>query len=96
MLDEPLKYSADAISLPDVDAMEDHQKLYCEAGMNDVVAKPIDRALLAAAIDNVMGRKIHRPVAFAEDIDADQVEVSAEDEAANLAASAISSARSRD
>jgi two-component system, sensor histidine kinase len=41
------------------DAMEEHKIVYFEAGINEVVTKPIDRDLLAAAINDVMGEEIH-------------------------------------
>lgn len=41
------------------DAMEDHKKGYYEAGMDDVVTKPIDRTELALAINKAMAEEIH-------------------------------------
>ena len=43
------------------DAMEEHKVGYYEAGMNDVVPKPIDRTELVLAIDKAMGETIHIP-----------------------------------
>lgn len=44
------------------DAMEEHKKGYLEAGMNDVVTKPIDRTELAQSINAVIGEEIHTPI----------------------------------
>ena len=44
------------------DAMVEHMKGYFEAGMDDCVTKPIDRAELMEAINKVMGEEIHIPV----------------------------------
>jgi PAS domain S-box-containing protein len=43
------------------DAMEEHKIGYIEAGMDDVVTKPIDRSELALKINSVMGMEIHIP-----------------------------------
>jgi len=43
------------------DAMAEHKVAYKEAGMNDVVTKPIDRTELLEAINKVMGDEIHTP-----------------------------------
>ncbi len=44
------------------DVVEDHVKEYYEAGMNAVVAKPINPAKLLEEINNVMQETIHEPV----------------------------------
>ncbi|MEH6631144.1 MAG: ATP-binding protein [Halopseudomonas aestusnigri] len=44
------------------DAMEDHVKEYYEAGMNYFVPKPIDTFKLLRAINQVMGKEIHKAV----------------------------------
>lgn len=41
------------------DTNEEQMLGYFEAGMNDVVPKPVDRAVLTLAINKVMGEKIH-------------------------------------
>ncbi|HER25710.1 MAG TPA: response regulator, partial [Rhodospirillales bacterium] len=41
------------------DATNEHRKEYMEAGMNDCVGKPIDRAEMLEAINKVMGEEIH-------------------------------------
>lgn len=41
------------------DGMKKHQKEYREAGMDECVSKPIDRAELLEAINKVMGEEIH-------------------------------------
>ncbi len=48
------------------DAMTEHKKGYFEAGMNEVVTKPIDRAELAEAINKVMDEEIHVPIVVEE------------------------------
>jgi PAS domain S-box-containing protein len=45
------------------DAMEEHKAKYFEAGMDDCVTKPINRAELALAMNKVMGEEIHIPIA---------------------------------
>jgi len=45
------------------DAMAEHAADYLAAGMNAVVAKPIDRAALALTINEVLGESVHVPVA---------------------------------
>ncbi|MEK9754733.1 MAG: hypothetical protein VW338_16175, partial [Rhodospirillaceae bacterium] len=47
------------------DALADHVSEYLAAGMNECVTKPINRAELVAAIDQVMGETIHEPKAVA-------------------------------
>ena len=42
------------------DAMVEHRKGYFEAGMDGVATKPIDRNELAMAINDAIGREIHR------------------------------------
>jgi len=49
------------------DAMEEHKQGYYEAGMDEVVTKPINRAELALSINAVMKEEIHLPVTDAED-----------------------------
>lgn len=44
------------------DGSEEHQKEYSEAGMDECVGKPIDRAELLEAINKAMGEEIHVPV----------------------------------
>ncbi|MEH6631363.1 MAG: ATP-binding protein [Halopseudomonas aestusnigri] len=44
------------------DAMEEHKAGYYDAGMNEVVTKPIDRNELVIAIDKAIGEKIHDPI----------------------------------
>ncbi len=55
--------NADKANIPIIaltaDAMEDHKIGYFEAGMNEVVTKPIDREELAIAINRAMGEEIH-------------------------------------
>ncbi len=41
------------------DATKEHRQEYFEAGMNECVGKPINRAELLAAINKVMGEEIH-------------------------------------
>ena len=41
------------------DAMTENRHAYFEAGMNEIVTKPIDRAELLGAINTVMGEDIH-------------------------------------
>mgnify|MGYP001357733799 CR=1 FL=1 len=48
------------------DAMEEHIRSYLDAGMNACVTKPIDRATLALAINDVLGEEIHVPMGEAE------------------------------
>ena len=43
------------------DAMAEHKKGYFDAGMDEVVTKPIDRAELLEAINRVMNEEIHIP-----------------------------------
>ncbi len=43
------------------DAMEEHIRGYLDAGMNACVTKPIDRAVLAVTINEVLGEEIHIP-----------------------------------
>ena len=43
------------------DALQENGDRYLEAGMNDVVVKPIDRNELALAINKALGEEIHRP-----------------------------------
>lgn len=52
------------------DAMEENQRGYIQAGMNDCVTKPIDRAELALTINKVMGAEIHVPAGEAETVPA--------------------------
>lgn len=47
------------------DAMEENQRAYLKAGMNDCVTKPIDRPELALAMNKAMGFDVHLPVAQA-------------------------------
>ncbi|MFD2205630.1 response regulator [Kiloniella antarctica] len=49
------------------DAMEESKKGYYEAGMNDVVTKPIDRDVFLFTIDKVLGEKIHISLAETEE-----------------------------
>ncbi|MFD2206015.1 ATP-binding protein [Kiloniella antarctica] len=44
------------------DAMDEHVKEYYEAGMNSFVPKPIDTFKLLQAINQVMGKEIHRAI----------------------------------
>ena len=48
------------------DAMEEHKVGYYDAGMNEVVTKPIDRNELVIAIDKAIGEQIHVPVSDQE------------------------------
>lgn len=48
------------------DAMEEHIRSYLDAGMNACVTKPIDRATLVLAINDVLGEEIHVPIGEAE------------------------------
>ncbi|MEQ8320446.1 MAG: ATP-binding protein [Rhodospirillales bacterium] len=43
------------------DAMEEHIRGYLDAGMNACVTKPIDRAVLAVTINDVLDEEIHIP-----------------------------------
>lgn len=45
------------------DAMEENRKGFYEAGMDAVVIKPIDTALLASTMNMAVGERIHVPVA---------------------------------
>ncbi len=53
------------------DALEENRREYLEAGMDDVVTKPIDRAHLALTINRVMGKELHRVI---EELAVDTVE----------------------
>ena len=48
------------------DAMEEHKIGYIEAGMDEVVTKPIDRSELALKINSAMGMEIHIPFQTAD------------------------------
>lgn len=66
------------------DAMEEHKKGYFEAGMDDVVTKPIDRTELAIAIDKIIGEDLHTPITVAACAPADQSEAEAEPSTENV------------
>ncbi|MEK9723366.1 MAG: ATP-binding protein [Rhodospirillaceae bacterium] len=66
------------------DAMHDHQEGYLEAGMNDVVAKPIDHAVLALSINAVLGEAVNVPATVAGPAPEPEPEPDPDTEAANL------------
>ncbi len=68
------------------DAMEENKKSYLEAGMNGVATKPIDIALLALTMNEVLGEEVNIPVATPAKPQEDVVEMQDNDEEAKLEA----------
>ena len=63
------------------DAMVEHRKGYFEAGMDGVATKPIDRNELAMAINDAIGREVHRFEAVAPPGDGQDTEEESSPEA---------------